>query len=769
MMTSSSPVLRDLVLVGGEHSHALLLRMLGMKPEPGLRVTLVCPDTHTPYSGMLPGYVAGHYSFDECHIDLSRLATFAGARLIRSRAVGLHRERQQVMLPDRPPLDYDLLSINIGATPQRLAEGAQALAIPVKPISEFNQRWLALLEKVRQSRQRLTIAVVGGGAAGVEMVLSMQYRLRLELRALGRNPENLRFVLISANADVMPTHPPRVRAHMLSVLRERNVEVHLNAEVQQVQPGCVVTSSGRTLDADEVLWVTQAGGPAWLHGTGLALDERGFIQVNQHLQSVSDPRVFAAGDIASFVPRPLEKAGVFAVRMAPLLHENLRRQLHGRPLRVWRPQRHWLALVSTGNRHAVASRGNWSFWGDWIWSWKDRIDRRFMHRLGDGLPLARMAQAGSAAAQPALTQALAPEERQQALSALAMRCGGCGAKLGPDILARALQSLQPVRRPDVRLGLSAGDDAAVLQVPPGQLLVHSVDFFRALIDDPYLLGQIAAVHALGDIWAMGAEPQSASAIVTIPPGLDRKVQGLLEQLMAGALQVLNAEHCALVGGHSAEGLELAIGFAVNGLLADHPKAAMRKDSLKPGDLLILTKALGTGTLLAAHAQARARGRWVDAALLRMRQSSAQASAVFRAHQVLACTDVTGFGLLGHVLEMTRASGVDVHLDLAALPVLDGALETLRLGITSSLHAANERLAGALANASDHADDLRVRLLADPQTAGGLLAGVAPAQAEACLAALHAAGYADAAIIGQVHPAGPQAEPIRLVKGLGPQR
>ena len=768
MQSLEQPVLRDLVLVGGGHSHVGVLRMLAMQPEPGLRITVICTDTDTPYSGMLPGYIAGHYSFDEVHIDLGRLAAATGARLYRDEVIGIDRQNQRVICRHRPPVAYDLLSINIGSTPQiQQIEGAQALAVPVKPIAQFNQRWLQLLTKVREWRGRMTVAVVGGGAGGVELLLAMQYRLRHELKALGRNPEDLKFVLLTAADNVLPTHNNGVRERFMKILRERNVEVHTGAEVVQVSPGCLHTQNGRTFDADETMWVTQAGGPAWLQSTGLALDANGFIQVNAQLQTLTDPKIFAAGDIAGFTERPLEKAGVFAVRMAKPLANNLRRSLRGQSLQPYQPQRHWLALISTGNRYAVASRGPLGFAGAWVWRWKDHIDRQFMKRFNTFAPMGTRASPVQKLLQrwrpqaPAAKVQLSTEESLQALSAIAMRCGGCGAKVGANILSRALASLQPLAREDVLIGLHEPDDAAVMKVPAGKAMVQTVDFFRAFIDDPYVFGQIAANHALGDIYAMGAEPQSATAICTVPPGLEAKVEDLLLQMMQGAVEVLNAAGCALVGGHTGEGRELALGFAINGLIDEKMTQVMRKGGMQAGDVLVLTKPIGTGTLLAAHARGAARGRWIDAALQSMRLSNQVGAQILSAYGATACTDLTGFGLLGHLVEMTRPSGVDAELQLSALPLLDGAVDCVKAGIISSLQPANVRLRRALRNADEFVQDARYPLLFDPQTAGGLLASVPAAQADACVAALQTAGYAHAAIMGRVVAAGQAIEPVVL--------
>ena len=762
MQASEQPVLRDLVLVGGGHSHVGVLRMLAMRPEPGVRVTVICTDIDTPYSGMLPGYIAGHYSFDDVHIDLGKLCAFAGARFYHDAVTGIDRERRLVLCRHRPPVPYDVLSINVGSTPQvQQVDGALAQVVPVKPIAQFNQRWLALREKVLQwpvQNGPITVAVVGGGAGGVELVLSVQYRLRQELKALGRNPEALRCVLLTSGDSVLPTHNAWVRQRFERVLQQRHVQLHTRAEVVKVSPGCLHTRDGRTFDADDTLWVTQAGGPQWLRDTGLAVNEAGFIRVSDTLQTLTDPAIFAAGDIADFTDRPLEKAGVFAVRMGQPLAENLRRSLRGEPLKPYRPQRHWLALISTGDRHAVASRGTLGFAGDWVWRWKDHIDRSFMRRFTE-LPAMAIGPAPAAPATPGL--ALSAEESLQAVSALAMRCGGCGAKVGATVLSRALADLTPVARDDVLIGLDAPDDAAVVRVPPGKAMVHTVDFFRAFIDDPYVFGRIAANHALGDVFAMGGEPQSATAVVTVPPGLESKTEDLLRQMMGGAIEVLNAAGCALVGGHTGEGKELALGFAINGLIDEDMGGLMRKGGMRPGDVLLLTKPIGTGTLMAAHARHAAKGRWVQAALRSMVLSNQVGARLLREHGATACTDLTGFGLLGHLIEMTKPSGVDAELDLSALPLLDGALECVKAGIVSSLQPANVRLRRGLRNGADFVNDPRYALLFDPQTAGGLLASVPAERAEACVAALQAAGYAHTAVIGRITEPGDALEPVLL--------
>jgi selenide,water dikinase len=263
-----------------------------------------------------------------------------------------------------------------------------------------------------------------------------------------------------------------------------------------------------------------------------------------------------------------------------------------------------------------------------------------------------------------------------------MRCGGCGAKVPAPILRRALDRLPPQTKDGLTQGLDAPDDAAVLMPPPGKALVQTVDQFRAFIDDPYLFARIAANHCLGDVFAMGAEPHSALAAVMLPHDGEDKIAEDLYQLLAGATETLAEAGAVLAGGHTGEGAEMAFGLTVNGY-AD-PDTLLRKAGLRPGDALILTKPLGTGVLFAADMRTKAQGEWIEAAFASMLRSAGPSVPILRAHGASACTDVTGFGLLGHLIEMLQASGADAALDLDAIPLLAGAprLSVSRLRVLS---------------------------------------------------------------------------------------
>jgi selenide,water dikinase len=730
-MQQTVPVAQDLVLVGGGHAHVHVLKSFGMRPMPGVRVTLVARDVETPYSGMLPGWVAGHYAFDECHIDLGRLARFAGARLIRDEGIGIDRTANRLLCRDHPPLRWDFLSLDTGSAPGIDAvPGAAEHAIPVKPIAGFAKRWDALLARAA-ALPRLRLSVVGGGAGGVELALAAQYRLA----ALCGVPPDVTLVTREA---LLPSHNSGVRRRFERIFAGRGIALAAGVAVVGVEPGILVCADGRRIAFDAALWVTEAAAPAWLAATGLPLTNGGFVAIDESLRSPADPRIFAAGDVATIPAHPREKAGVFAVRQGPPLAANLRRALAGRAPHRAIPQRRGLALIGTGDRRAVASRGPFAAEGAYLWRVKDRIDRRWMRRYRE-LP------------------DMAPEGGE---AGTGMRCGGCAAKVPAAVLGRVIAELRPAPGEAVAIGLDSPDDAALVAYPGAPPLLQTVDFFRAMIDDPYLFGRIAANHALADIYAMGGRPDTALAIATVPPARPDIIEHDLYQMLRGALDVLEPAGAALVGGHSAEGAELGLGFAVTGR-APASGRLLKKSGLRAGDRLILTKPLGTGVILAADGRALAPARAVDDAIAAMLQSAGPAAACLAEFGAAAATDVTGFGLLGHLLEMLRAAELAAVLDPDAIPALDGARELLARGVTSSLHPDNAAALSVLDPAGrQHA---LAPLLVDPQTAGGLLAGLPADRAGRCLDELRRRGCR-AAVIGHVESAAPGIPQVRLEVG-----
>lgn len=361
--------MKRLVLLGGGHSHLAVLKSQGEAPMPDARVTLVSARRYTPYSGMLPGLIAGHYDTQQCHIDLQGLAGYARAGFLEMEAVALDAVERVLVLADGRRVDYDILSIDIGSTPPTFGiPGVPEQVIPAKPIEVLLPAWEAL----RARAAGLTrLALVGGGAAGVELVLAMQTRLRRDGAVPG-------FDLITDTPFVLPGHNDKARRVLQRILEERGVRVHAGRKVVAVEPGRVVLAGGASLSADAVFWATGAAPAGWLRASGLRTDAAGFVAVNACLRSESHADVFAAGDCASVTAQTRPKSGVFAVRQGAPLATNLRRALAGQALESYVSPPHALALISAGGKYAVATRKGWAVQGAWVWRWKDWIDRRFV-------------------------------------------------------------------------------------------------------------------------------------------------------------------------------------------------------------------------------------------------------------------------------------------------------------------------------------------------------------------------------------------------------
>ncbi|KAF5839251.1 hypothetical protein DUNSADRAFT_1285 [Dunaliella salina] len=459
-----APVVKDLVLVGGGHTHVEVVRSFGMKPMDGVRVTLVTRDVHTPYSGMLPGFVSGFYKYDECHIDLARLSSWAKARLIHVEASGIDTKARRVQFAGRPSIPYDVLSIDIGITPgSEQVPGARQHTIPVKPIDRCHR-----LEDERASRkhQQLPPAEITIVCRGHILAGHTGYAQRAFIGIMRQ--KGIKVIehrkVVRVDEGMLTVEAPKNGSHM-----QNGGGAQANGEGHALQQQ-LLQDNDNTVPFDACMLCTQASAAPWLKLTGLPTDPQGFLAINECLQSDGGPpEVFAAGDVASCAKHPRPKAGVFAVRQGPPLSANLRRFLSGEPLEPFVPQKSWLSLVTTGDKYCVGTKGWIGLQGAWLWTLKDYIDRAFMRKYGEDLP-----------------------DMMKMMS-------------GPP--------------------------------PPGKLLVQSVDFFRAFWDDPYILGKIAANHALGDVWAMGAKPVSALALAVVPLMTDRLVAEELTQLLSGAVEV----------------------------------------------------------------------------------------------------------------------------------------------------------------------------------------------------------------------------------------
>ena len=710
MNASTKPLaLPHLVLVGGGHTHVQVLKRHRERPF-AARVSIVLDQPESVYSGMVPGFVAGQYTATDLTLDVWALARTANVRVIDGAATRIDTERGRIEVAGRAPVAFDTASIDIGSTVAGLdLPGVREHALATRPIGQFVARLDARLASagspLADAHDNAPIVVVGAGAAGMELAWC--------LRARTKRP----VVLIGDPAPVWAWSQAR---------RPDDVKL-VTGKVSEVSAQGVRLDSGETLEAALVVWATGASALPLGAASDLPCDN-GYICVGPTLQVEGHPNVYAVGDCARVLdPRtkkPIPKAGVYAVREGPVLCANLDARLTGTAQQPYVPQRDFLALLNRGDGTAVGKRAGLTFAGPWVWRLKDRIDRRFMAMF-------QMIDAQGGPVQMAGTPAMQD-----------MACGGCAAKVGPAELHSALASL-PAAPPDptVELGLAKPDDAAVVRIPGTDVRIGlTVDAFTAFCDDPWVVGRVAATNAVNDLYVKGIEPRWALAMVAVPDE-----PGVLEEVMSGMRSTLDALGISLVGGHSVRADVLSVGLSVTGTMtaatgAEH--SAPRTGGAAGGDVLLLTRGLGSGVLLRANGFGWARGAHVREAMRWMARSHRNAARALRGLEIHDATDVTGFGLYGHLAGMlTRgATTLSADLEIAQLPLYAGVSELFTAGVRSTFHAQNARgVPGvAVSGPARHAHRL-AEIGFDPQTAGPLLLAVPEAAVAGVITALADAG------------------------------
>jgi len=712
----------QVVLLGAGNTNLQVVKWWGMEPPGTATLALVSESYDMPYSGMLPGCIAGRYSRDEVTIDLSRLCAASGVSFIRAFAQRICCENNEIIFRDRPPMRYDILCMNVGSQPcVRLTEGAKEKSLLLKPLFSLMDRVEAVDQLVESSSAAFPLVVIGGGASAFELAMALRTRYAEQ--------SNVCIEILMAGSRPLQSAATSVSRACQRALRERGISMRTGVRVEGADADYLKLDHGEQVPYAACVWATHAEPPDIVAASGFDCNERGFLRVHDTLQYVGNASVFASGDAISMASHPaLPKAGVYAVRQGPTLWDNLQARLEGHSLRAYSPQPRTLFLLNSGDGGAIMSYGKLASRGKWAFAWKDYIDRKWVRKFADTYQEAMSASA------------IGAEEDE-------MRCGGCGAKLSGEILNRVLHKLDVKPQTDVLVGCVPGDDAAVMRLPSGKVQLQTVDFFKSFVDDPFLLGRIAATNALSDIFAMNGVPSIALALVTIPLAGSAIRESQLFQVLSGALETFHENGVTLAGGHTTESMDFQIGFCITGY-ADENRL-FKKDALKPGDRLIVTKPLGSGAILRAATMGQCEWHAFDSVLHGMRMSNGPAAKIFDEARVRACTDVTGFGLAGHLVEMLDASSVSAKLNPQSIPLYPG-FHDLTNGqraepVLSTLHEENAKHARRITPESAN----QLAWLYDPQTSGGLLAGVAQEDVDNVLAGLRDAGYSYAVEIGEV--------------------
>jgi selenide,water dikinase len=717
-----------------------------MNPPANAQLQVVLDRPVAVYSGMVPGFVAGDYALHELEIDVLPLARRAKAGVILSAALDLDPVRKEIALEGRPPIRFDLASIDIGSTVRGLElPGVAKHTLATRPIGRFVQSIDARLEAFAATGNRPRILFIGGGAAGVELALTIDARLR---RA-GLEPS---LAVVTSDDSLLGGASPQTRRAIAKEAAARGIESILRTRVLRADPsGVVVTGADepeaggevRTLTADLVIWATGAA-PAEFPknelSSGLRRDSSGFLETRETLQTAGFDDVFAVGDCAGLAQfRWVPRAGVYAVRQGPILDHNLRAALEGSSMKRYRPQRDFLSLLNLGDRRALGSKWGFAFAGPAVFRLKDWIDRRFMERFQvldqGGHPTEKLASLGAMGGSG--SGADAEEE---------MACGGCAAKLGAEPLSAALAKL-PVSpaNPSVLLGLDARDDVGATRDASGRTTLHNIDVIRSFCEDPWLVGRVAASNALSDLFAKGGQPRFAQAVIGLPDTDAHDVQEMLFQSLSGIRKTLDQLDVSLLGGHTTIGEELTVGLAVTG---DGPEDGrlLAQAGACAGDDLLLSSGLGTGVVLAGDRMGWARGEWVAATYTMMQHTNDVAGRLALEFGAHAATDVTGFGLADHLLTLLEADDLTALIDRAAVPLLPGAALLWESGLRSTAHPPNKSAFEGRMRAARESDEA---WLFDPQTAGGLLLAVPPERTADMIDAFARAGESRLVRIGHL--------------------
>ncbi|GAB5405851.1 MAG: hypothetical protein Aurels2KO_40820 [Aureliella sp.] len=705
---------KHIVLLGVGHTNAHVVRKWMMDPIPDASLTCVSNFLSASYSGILPAVLAGQVPREEMEIDLVKLCSVAGARLITNPVTGIDAEAQNLLFADRPPMQYDVLSIGIGSKPllppvELKSADAQLRCLMIKPMQTFMQR----LESAVASAVNLAkgcfveVAVVGSGAAGVEIACCLVEYLR-------SISERFKVKLVSRSSSVLADSSRSLQNRVADALVARGVESVTDFEVLKCTESettsqlCLQNTidDAHQIEADIVIWATGATPPPLLQKLDLPLDGRGFLQTDASLRCAPHTNIFAVGDSGSF-DQQTPKAGVYAVRQGPVLWDNIRRTLDGQPTVSFRPQRDFLKLINLGNDRAIMSWRGISSTGPHAWWLKKRIDTAFLEKY-----------------------------RPQPMDADPdMQCAGCGCKLGSLDLNAALEKSGAAGPPE---------DAVELTSDGG--LIASVDFFSCPVPDPFLNGRISALHAASDIVACGGKPEKALAMVVVPEGPRHRLTQWLTEFLAGAEVELNAMGGELAAGHTIVGPRAEAGFTIVG--SSPPDSFRRKSGAAPGDAIVLTKPLGTGIALAAHSRGLCDAvTWRDAVdnmLLRQHGLIEQIDDL----EIHAMTDVTGFGLAGHLLEVLSSSQVSATVDVQAVPAIAGVENLIGQGVLSSLYQSNFEACRSQIQWEVH-PSVKTELLFDPQTCGGMLIALPESQATTLVRRCNEIGIAEATIIGRV--------------------
>ena len=674
---------KDLILLGAGHSNIEVLRKFGKKPLYGLRLTIISNSYFSTYSGMVPGYLQGIYKWEEINFDLVKLCRVYGHRLIIANITKINTKNKSVYLENRPKINYDFLSINLGIkSDSSKIKGAEKYCLKLKPISSIKRNFDRLF-KFNKINKSNNIIIIGAGAAGFEVALA----LRENFSKIGIQKK---ITLLSKNSSVLNKFNKKAEIIAINTLKKNNVKIKYFAEVIKVTDAYVILKNGEKIFGKLPILATSNGPLDLLKKSNLPLNRNGSIIIEKNLLVSGNNYVFSSGDIAEIKGHPLPKAGVFAVKQGKILAKNIRRHLLHKRLKNYNSQKSYLSIIGLSYGQALAIKSIFSIKGTLLWYIKKFIDKKFIEKY---TYYNKEKITDNNQTEPILNE---------------MQCKGCASKISQDILNNVFQE-------NIKKGSLDAD-----KVPYTKNIFQTTDVISSIINDPFELGKISAKHALNDILASNSNPIASQMIISLPPAINEINKRDLIQLKAGAELLMEKAKCKIIGGHtySNNDEQTYMGFSIIG----KRKKYAREKKITKGNLYITGK-IGSAIVFAAIEKKIINGIYSKEVVNEMNKSNYEIFKIFSKYNLQCITDISGFGLAIHannlLLRHSDLNGLEISLE--KIPLYEGAIKALNKNVKSSLNDSNKiSIINNLAIEYNSIDKKFLNCLFDPQTGGGFL-------------------------------------------------
>ena len=672
------------MLIGGGHANVQVLRKLCMYQYQGLNVILISESYGAIYSGMTPGYIEKLYSLEEITIDLQRLCFNAGSTFIKDKVVRIDEENQILHLKDNPSIKFDLLSINSGSNSDKKTIKLEndSKVISVKPINSLIKK-INLIDEIIEKSSKKKVSIIGGGVASFELSFALHKRYN----------GNISLDIISKHSLKEKNLNKSSINKIKKILKNMGINL-ISKQVIAINNTEIKVDDEDVINSDLILLSTGASLPEWLSQSKLEMNEN-FIAVNQHLQSLNFDNIFVSGDAASIQNFKRPKSGVMAVRQGEMLRDNLFLFLQNKSLKKFKPQKNWLYLIGTYKYAAILNYFNFSFEGKWCWVLKKLIDLSFMKKF-------------SFPGQTDMNKKIfnLTENKEDIPK---MYCQGCGSKVSKNTLVKYLSD----QRTNSELS-----DATEIEFDHRDILqtIDHIKLFNSF--NPYDFGIISYLHSQNDILAAGGSVHSLSVSIGVPISENLVESFYLEYFMRGVQNEFTNDGALLASGHSYQTEEPAITITMNGSI----NWKSNKTQAFEGNLIYLSKPLGTGYLLAAYFQNSKLLSISDfeklLIFLKTGNKLAAESGFSCGSQLM--TDISGFGLASHLGDICQSSNLSARIDLNNNILINNKLEVLKNFESSGYK--NNYLSSI--NSIDIEDNHPLlKIVFDPQTNGPLLMAI----------------------------------------------